>query len=171
MSCETDLWGLGEIYSSETGVWLIAGKKTRTPGLYKRSDQDGLPTNIPLRNTNERIHSSVRVRLELDGLGLNDVGLYKCPALLEKGPWRLRQARVRVQDPIPYNSSWGPGTPPADEQPDDLRWLWEYDGPEEDAPKVRTMMEETLGPYERKLLLLNRGMDMLSHVVGNQDGQ
>ena len=99
-------WGLGEIYESEQGLWLIGGKHIRTPGLYKRADpDDGTETNVPMTHTNERIHSSVRIRLELEGLGLNDVGLYKCPALLKEGPWRLSQVRIKVDDPIPPYAS------------------------------------------------------------------
>jgi hypothetical protein len=80
-----------------------------------------------MTHTNERIHSKnydfslcknlliartgcVRVRLELEGLGLDDLGRYKCHALLHKG-WHLRQMRLKVEDPIPWNASWGPGAP------------------------------------------------------------
>ena len=49
--------------------------------------------------------------------------------------------------------------------PDDRRWIWEYAGPEETAPVDRIMVEENLGPYERKLLLLNKGKDILFEVV------
>jgi hypothetical protein len=99
-------WGLGEIYESETGIWLLAGKKCRTPGLNMRSDpENGMPTNTPLTHTNERIHSCVRIRLHLEGLDLDDKGLYKCPALLEKGPWRLRQVRMVANDAIPFNAT------------------------------------------------------------------
>ncbi|TAQ87874.1 hypothetical protein B7494_g3808 [Chlorociboria aeruginascens] len=151
-------FALGRIDESETSYWLLAGKKIRTPGLYTRADPDtGSPTNIPMTHTNERIHSCVRIRLELEGLGNNDIGLYKCPALLQKGPWRLRQVRLHVEDPISPSASWGPEAPAYQGRRDDMRWVWEYDGPEETAPKVRMMIEETLGPYQRKLLLLNKG--------------
>jgi hypothetical protein len=151
-------WGLGELYESETGIWLLGGKKTRTPGQYMRADPDtALPTHEPMVNTNERIHSSVRIRLDLDGLDLNDVGLYKCPALLKKGPWDLRQVRIKVYDPIGRNSNWGPASERNEARGDDLRWVWEYAGPDEDAPRVKMMIEENMGPYERQLLLLNKG--------------
>lgn len=107
----------------------------------------------------------MRIRLELEGLGLDDVGLYKCPALLKKGPWVLRQVRIDAPDPIPWNATWGPGAPPAPNPPEALRWVWEYDGPEDTAPKVRTMVEENLGPYQRKLLLLNEGKEIPSKVA------
>jgi hypothetical protein len=161
-------FGLGEIYESETGFYHLAGKTIRTPGLYTRADPDtGMPTNFPMTHTNERIHSCVRIRLELEGLGLDDIGPYKCQSLLKKGPWRLRQVRINAPDPIPWNATWGPGTPLASAPPDDLRWVWEYDGPENEEPRVRTMVEENLGPYQRKLLLLNRGKDIFLQVVGH----
>ncbi|KUJ12697.1 uncharacterized protein LY89DRAFT_755669 [Mollisia scopiformis] len=150
-------WGLGKIWNSETGLYRITGTKWRTPGLNTRADPDtGMPTNVLMRNTNERIHSCVRVRLDLGGLGLDDNGLYKCHALLDRG-WALTEMRINVHDPIPWNASWGPTVPPADGPPDDVRWVWEYQGPERLAPRERIMIEEPLGPYERKLLLLNKG--------------
>lgn len=161
-------FGLGEVYESETGLYLISGKTIRTPGLYKRADPDtGMPTDVPMTHTNERIHSCVRIRLEMEGLGLNDVGLYKCPALLKKGPWVLRRRRINAPDPIPWNATWGPGAPPAPTPPEEVRWVWEYDGPEDKAPRVTTMVEDNLGPYQRKLLLLNRGKNMFFNVSGS----
>ncbi|RAL59466.1 hypothetical protein DID88_006582 [Monilinia fructigena] len=134
-------WALGKIYNSDTGIWTLAGKETRTPGLYHRLDPDtGVSTGVPMTHTNERIHSSVRIRLDLGGLGEEDMTKYKCPALLRKGPWRLDQIRIKMMNVT-----------------SDLRWVWEYDGPEKNAPVIQTMVEENLGPYERKLLLLNKG--------------
>lgn len=52
----------------------------------------------------------VRIRLELEGLGLDDFGLYKCHALLNKG-WDLRRKRLKVHDPIPWDATWGPTAP------------------------------------------------------------
>jgi hypothetical protein len=121
------------------------------------------------------------VRLELEGLGLDDVGRYRCHSLLGKG-WRLRQMRLKVADPIPWNATWGPGAPATvcqsspnstsllmshqDVPPDDYRWVWEWDGPEDKAPLERILVEEPLGPYERKLLLLNNGKDIFHTVMG-----
>lgn len=120
-----------------------------------------------MTHTNERIHSSVRIRLDLGGLGEEDMTKYKCPALLKKGPWRLDQIRIKVTDPIPPTATWGPTAPAAldDERTSDLRWVWEYDGPEKNAPVIQTIIEENLGPYERKLLLLNKGKGMFHKVV------
>ncbi|KAK6585579.1 hypothetical protein PZA11_002306 [Diplocarpon coronariae] len=150
-------WGLGKIWDSKRSIWVLGGTGWRTPGLNMRADPDtGLLTNVPMKDTNERIHSCVRIRLELDGLGLDDKGLYR-PRALEKN-WRPRQIPIRVQDPIPSNASWGPGAPgPEGPVEEELRWVWEYIGPDDEAPAERYMVEETLGPYERKLLLLNKG--------------
>jgi hypothetical protein len=160
-------FGLGEIYNSETGIYVITGKAIRTPGLYTRADPEtGMATKVAMTHTNERIHCCVRIRLELEGLGPNDEGLYSCRALTKNGPWRLRQRKIHVEDPIPWNASWGPGAPAAKAPPGDLRWVWEYDGPEDDAPKVKTMIEENLGPFQRKLLLWNKGKEFFCQVVG-----
>jgi len=125
-------WGLGEVYESETGlVWIfssaltipaatneqsqykVSGKRIRTPGMNCRADpQTGILTDDYMANTNERIHRCVRVRLELEGLDLDDRGLYKATALQHKGMWRLVQTRSKIDDPIPWNAGWGPGAPP-----------------------------------------------------------
>ncbi|KAI9050104.1 hypothetical protein LZ554_006247 [Drepanopeziza brunnea f. sp. 'monogermtubi'] len=150
-------WGLGKIWDSKTSLWTLAGTGLRTPGLNMRADPEtGTPTRIPMQDTNERIHSCVRIRLDLDGLGLDDKGLYKPHALDKK--WRPRQVALDVRDPIPWDATWGPGAPrPEGSGPNQVRWVWEYIGPEDEAPVERYMVEETLGPYERKLLLLNKG--------------
>jgi hypothetical protein len=80
--------------------------------MYTRADPNsGMPTNVCMTHTNERIHQCVRVRLELEGLDLDDHGIYKCTALLRKAKWRLTQMRIKVDDPIPWNASWGAGAP------------------------------------------------------------
>lgn len=148
-------WALGEIIQSDTGIYHLAGSTTRTPGLYHRIDSDtGQPTDEFLTNTNERIHRSVRIRLSLEGLGYDDEGRYKCRALLRKGPWSLERLRtVSHRDPlVPAGDADGLPEPSSD-----YRWGWVYDGPKEDAPPKLIMMEESLGPYERRLLHLNKG--------------
>ena len=80
--------------------------------MYTRADPDtGIPTDEYMTHTNERIHRCVRIRLELEGLDLDDRGPYKATALLRKDLWRLVQTRSRIEDPIPWNASWGPETP------------------------------------------------------------
>ncbi|KAG0651894.1 uncharacterized protein D0Z07_1278 [Hyphodiscus hymeniophilus] len=136
-------FGLGEVYNSETSVYFLAGKTIRTPGLYKRADPDtGMSTGVPMTHTNERIHSCVRIRIELEGLGLDDIGSYKCPALLKKGPWVLRQRRIKARDHIPWNATWGPGAPPATTPPDELRWRTE--STDDVGGKFGTISEEVV---------------------------
>ncbi|TDZ16888.1 Uncharacterized protein Cob_v010164 [Colletotrichum orbiculare MAFF 240422] len=60
------------------GQDTVAG--TRTPGSYR---EDGKQDFI--QNPNELIHPSVRVRYLYEGLGLDDVGDWHCPALTSKG--------------------------------------------------------------------------------------
>ena len=46
-----------------------------------------------------------------------------------------------------------------DEGGDGLRWVWEYAGPEKNAPKNpedRILAEEPLGPYERYFYSLRK---------------
>jgi Uncharacterized alpha/beta hydrolase domain (DUF2235) len=152
-------WGLGEIDEPATGFYRLAGKTIRTPGMYRRVDPDtGLPTAEFLANTNERIHRSVRIRLELQGLGYNDVGSYRCPALLKEGPWRLQRMRVIFRNSMSDRLTRSPSRISGEIEPDQAySWAWEFVGPKEDAPPEVIMVEEPLGPYERRLLLLNKG--------------
>ncbi|KAJ5537355.1 hypothetical protein N7513_010541 [Penicillium frequentans] len=148
-------WGLGEIVQPDTGFYRLAGKTTRTPGQYRRIDPEtGKTTSRFLVNTNERIHRSVRIRLDLGGLGFDDVGLYKCKALLKKGPWELERVRAvvcrKIQDP---DSDMGEVV----EKFEDDRWGWIYAGPKEETPLQTILMEEPLGPYEKRLLRLSKG--------------
>ncbi|KUL82972.1 hypothetical protein ZTR_10295 [Talaromyces verruculosus] len=153
-------WGLGQIYGAEVGFYHLSGKTVRTPGMYHRINPDaGSPTPEFLVNTNERIHRSVRIRLGLDGLGPDDIGLYKCPALFEKGPWRLRRMRTRIWELDPRYPPWSLSGDPDEilDEGRDFCWVWVYAGSRINAPPETTMIEETLGPYERKLLRLNNG--------------
>lgn len=92
-------WGLGQ--TREAGDWVqsIPGRAVRQPGFFKRTDTEtNKPTSDPLINTNERIHSSVRIRLACGGLSLDDAKRWTCHSLREcKSPkdengrplWRL----------------------------------------------------------------------------------
>ncbi|KAI4096895.1 MAG: hypothetical protein LQ344_000695 [Seirophora lacunosa] len=81
-------WSFGKIYNSLTGVYLLDGSTTRTPGAYCRVDPStGRATSKPLRQTNEYIHPSARTRLELAGPGKADRGTYEAPAL---DPYKLK---------------------------------------------------------------------------------
>jgi hypothetical protein len=76
-------WSWGKIYNSLTGIYVFAGKKTRTPGAYCRVDpRNGRVTNKLLKSTNEYIHPSVRTRIGTGGQGVEDRGRYESKALL-----------------------------------------------------------------------------------------
>ncbi|KAH8902545.1 hypothetical protein BR93DRAFT_988367 [Coniochaeta sp. PMI_546] len=93
-------WGQGALLKARSVLYTLAGFNLRTPGLYKKINvETGLPSNTFLEDTNERIHSSVRVRLATGGLGLNDSDLWQAPAL--KGKWRPRRTNKDYVDPIP----------------------------------------------------------------------
>ncbi|CAI7614897.1 unnamed protein product [Penicillium pancosmium] len=150
-------WALGEIVQPETGLYRLAGKTTRTPGMYHVVARDtGQATPYFLRDTNEKIHRSVRIRLSLEGLGYDDLGPYKCRALLKKGPWSLRRIRYVVRSTRQTLNSYGELDEVIDEK-EESGWGWMYDGPKEDAPPDTLLMEEELGPYENELLRLNKG--------------
>lgn len=171
-------FGLGKLYESYRGLYLLTGKAIRTPGLCKRiNPKTGQPTKVAMTDTNERIHSSVRMRLQLKGLGPDDHGLYKAATLTRHGRWKLCQKEIQVNDSIPVDATWGPAEPEPVDIPDNhLRWVWEYNGPEKNAPAVKTMVEENLGPYQRSVLprlknmtpnLFYRRLLRLSHREGS----
>ncbi|KAL8826278.1 MAG: hypothetical protein Q9170_007466 [Blastenia crenularia] len=81
-------WSFGKIYNTLTGIYVLDGSTTRTPGMYFRVDPTtGRATSKPLRQTNEYIHPSARTRLELDGPGKDDRGDYEGKAL---DPYKLK---------------------------------------------------------------------------------
>lgn len=119
----------------------------------------------------------------MGGLGLDDKGPYKGAALMKN--WAPRKINIDAPDPIGKDAAhkWGgildvtngDGKNGAQEtdgkrswtrfikmdganEGDDgepCRWVWEYIGPENQAPPVTTMIEENLGPYGQRLLALD----------------
>ncbi|OAA49950.1 peptidoglycan binding domain containing protein [Beauveria brongniartii RCEF 3172] len=159
-------WSMGALQKPSSVIDWVTGKTARTPGQYRRIDPaTGDSRHGPfLLDTNERIHSSARVRLACHGLGLNDDGDWTAPTL---AAWWPRRTTKRFADPVPRDPLWDPvnhdkvPTPPpgAEEwgrkpnEEEGERWVWEYAGPEEQAPtEKRVLVEEPLGPYERFLL-------------------
>ncbi|KAH8664536.1 hypothetical protein BX600DRAFT_550556 [Xylariales sp. PMI_506] len=106
-------WGLGQLIK-DRGIagllFFLAGYDLRTPNMYRRPDPwTALPTSNFLEDTHERIHCSVRVRLALKGLGLDDLTRWDAPAL--KGHWRLFRTLRDFVDPIPTTVvTWMPQT-------------------------------------------------------------
>ncbi|KAI1769038.1 hypothetical protein GGR53DRAFT_274392 [Hypoxylon sp. FL1150] len=188
-------WSLHSIQSVTGPLYNFVGSVTRSPGMYKKIDpENGRHLKTFLDGTNERIHSSVRVRLACEGLGLNDSNIWECPALLKM--WRPRRVYQIFHDPIPQDASWGPKTqtditrntlgevadgngifssidgdaaPHADNRLGQLRWVWEYVGPDAGAPFVRTLVEESIGPWERHLLALSIGKLHIYRYANAQD--
>ncbi|KAI2630760.1 hypothetical protein GGR54DRAFT_648322 [Hypoxylon sp. NC1633] len=100
-------WSLHGIQAVSSPMYDLAGRSTRSPGMYRKINPgNGRRLQAFLEDTNERIHSSVRVRLACEGLGLNDSDVWGCPALLQA--WRPRRVVQKFPDPIPPNARWGP---------------------------------------------------------------
>ncbi|KAF7542678.1 hypothetical protein G7Z17_g11371 [Cylindrodendrum hubeiense] len=162
-------WGLGAISKVTSFMYKLSGQTIRSPGLYKPTDPTTkLDADRFLMDTNERIHSSVRIRLACKGLGLNDKGVWDCPALLKS--WKVKRSQENFDDPVPFHPDWDPeADQDAYGHPSDCkkgRWIWEYCGDEKNAPadkKQRIMVEEPLGPYERYLLKLSSGSPNVYH--------
>ncbi|KAI1098074.1 hypothetical protein F4804DRAFT_350818 [Jackrogersella minutella] len=184
-------WSLHSIRSVSSPLYGLVGSVTRSPGMYKKIDpENGRHLRVFLKDTNERIHSSVRTRLACEGLGLNDSKVWECPALLQV--WRPCRVAETFPDPVPQDAAWGPqgdgrstraltditnttagsigvggGTPDAATQegnpPGGQRWVWEYIGPDMNAPYDRKLVEETLGPWENHLLALSTNKGQVRH--------
>lgn len=168
-------WGLGAIRRATSLLYKLAGQNARTPGLYKPTDpKTKLDKSRFLQDTNERIHSSVRIRLVCQGLGLDDKGVWTCASL---SSWKLKRMANEFDDPIPDHPDWAPSEEDDDgkEQPKkskNERWVWEYSGDEKNAPtdvKQRIMVEEPLGPYERYLLKLSGGSPNVYHFADERE--
>ncbi|KAI0526383.1 hypothetical protein F5B22DRAFT_632877 [Xylaria bambusicola] len=189
-------WSLHYIQSATGPLYNLVGSVTRAPGMYKKiNPKDGRPLSEFLEDTNERIHPSVRVRLACEGLGPNDSDVWHCPSLLQY--WRPRRVSAQFFDPISRTTDWGSASHRDDSEtatqqsrqagsvadtetivteslqmlsldPSE-RWVWEYVGPEITAPTIRTMVEENLGPYERRLLHLAAGKVHVCEYAEKQD--
>ncbi|TDZ23612.1 Uncharacterized protein Cob_v002905 [Colletotrichum orbiculare MAFF 240422] len=154
-------WGLGAIQKTSSLVYALAGRINRTPGLYRQVNPKTEARDGPfLKDTNERIHSSVRVRLACQGLGLNDEGLWTNPALSRN--WKLVRTDDKIVDPVPENPDWAPEGVDCGHSHE--RWVWEYCGKTAPPSEIaRVLVEEPLGPYERHLLKLTGGDPSVYH--------
>lgn len=90
-------WALGQTRYPTSFFTVAAGTGLRRPGCFMRVDPDtNLDTDEPLLNTNERVHSSVRVRLALGGMAMDDRQRWPCAPLLRDDTgrqpvWRLER--------------------------------------------------------------------------------
>lgn len=173
-------WALGAINGATNPLYALAGKKARTPGLYKQvnSKAHGVKPEF-LVATNEKIHASVRVRLRCKGLGLNDSAVWEAEALKK---WKLvrtgelssgasgngsgvdsRTSSVSGKGKAREIQTWGPPLEEQEDVGDVGRWTWVYVGRERKAPPIRRMEEEGMGPYERYWLKLAGGAPNAYH--------
>ena len=90
-------WSCGKVYDSGDKVQnFLVGASNRTPGTYSRLDPTtGNSTGVQLRKTHEFIHPSVRVRLDLGGLGTGDSATYNDPWPLNG--WQLVKPNGRFE--------------------------------------------------------------------------
>ena len=133
-------WGLGRLYDSYSALYRLAGRETRTPGRYARPDPaTNEPTDVRLVHTEETIHASVRIRMELGGKGPEDVGGYRSEAL--KG-WDCVPPDVEAPEAT---------SPTAERNPTRKRHRWVS----ERGKDVVVLPEDELGEVELELLRMS----------------
>lgn len=189
-------WGLGQIRAPTSKLQTLAGTTVRHPGMFMRADYEtNRESDQPLRNTSERIHSSVRVRLACGGLGLDDRAAWTCEALTSRKLgggvplWRLEPGTGLCEQEVEAvrrfrPREFGMGYPDAYLYPVDPRdgqWKWVFasgEGPRwgdkkgtvsSTIPQATVLPEEPLtGYWERYLLSLLAGhMDVWRYAEGN----
>ncbi|OHF00026.1 peptidoglycan binding domain-containing protein [Colletotrichum orchidophilum] len=167
-------WGLGQIRYPTSRLQTWSGTTIRHPGTFMRTDpQTNQDTDQPLSNTNERIHSSVRVRLACQGLSMDDDGVWDCKPLTRADDgselWKLergsglnasgadscKDGRTRELD----LGADGGDLKPYPVEKEDGQWKWVLANERHNAfPQARVLPEEPLtGFWERKLLALTAG--------------
>lgn len=176
-------WALGQTRQPTSWLTVAAGTCVRRPGCYPRVDPaTNRDTREMLLRTGERVHASVRVRLALGGLALDDRRTWACDALRRDDSGRpgravwtltrvpdsqwLRDDEVIVTREKPSGDGGGDDGAVYTLQDSDGRWQWEY---EADAvvkngenqrvfPLVPVLPEEPMAGYwERHLLALMEG--------------
>ncbi|KAJ0125249.1 hypothetical protein J7T55_006594 [Diaporthe amygdali] len=178
-------WGLGQTRYPDSWLQLATGTIVRHPGCFMRADPEtNLDTDEPLVNTEERIHSCVRVRLVCEGLGMDDRSVWSCPSLLQddsghgRPVWRPEKASAaaveRATGPqgvwweeelertgMGYDENWLYRFQRGDGQ---WQWVFQQDAEVKTGtgtkvrPPVRVLPEEPMtGYWERHLLALTRG--------------
>ena len=95
----------GAIENSSGGLFAVLPTSHRTPGQYKQINaKTGVATSVPMRDTNERVHVSVRARVKLEGPGVGGKGTYKPEALegfeLVGKRWELRRPDGSASDVV-----------------------------------------------------------------------
>ena len=128
-----------------TPAFWLTRSLTRTPGRYTRTDpRTNAPTDVRLVRTQEVVHPSVRLRVEMLGSGPEDRGTYTPRAL--RG-WKV----LRPGEPAPK------GLQESEGELRGHRWVLERDGdavvlPEDDLEEAEVellkMSPEVYALYE-----------------------
>ncbi|KAF3805494.1 Peroxisomal sarcosine oxidase [Colletotrichum gloeosporioides] len=168
-------WGLGLMRDPGGRLQTIGGTTVRHPGIFMRTDpdtnQDG---DEALLNTNERIHSSVRVRLACQGLALDDAEIWDCKPLTRAADgsalWKLeRGSGLTASELNQTNKSFRPreldlGTGEFDGKlypggDRDGQWRWVLVDKRRGAVSLEKVLPEepVTGYWERYLLALTAG--------------
>lgn len=170
-------WALGQTRYPDSWPTIVTGKIVRHPGCFMRVDPEtNADTDEPLVDTNEKVHSCVRVRLACQGMGMDDHRVWPCQSLLQDDSGSGRPVwRLERDDEAQGRRTTGSQAVGRDRQPGDWvyqteegdgRWRWVFD---EEAvvknglghrvkPPVRVLPEEPMmGFWERHLLALIRG--------------
>ena len=173
-------WAMGRVYDSNSFPQSLIGTKIRTPGRNHPTDwQTGKPLkHRMLRDTNEYVHSSVRVRIDFGGNGVEPDWAKTFPNGLGMMPWVKHLYRRLTGAKIPTYRPHVPGGPLQDwhledgheshakpnldiDMSSERRVRWVYDGSERcDQPIMR---EDHLGPFEQRLL--KRDQEIAGRVV------
>lgn len=157
-------WALGAINKASNPLYVLAGNRARTPGLYRQVECKTHAQKAEfLHDTNEKIHASVRVRLLCKGLGLDDCAVWEAEALKKWKLKRNKESSKSVDEDNKQVDTWGPPLEEQEDVPDAGHWSWVYIGKENEAPPTRIMLEERLGPYERYFLKLSGGSPNAYH--------
>lgn len=140
-------WGTGKIHDSMSLFYRLGGSKIRTPGEYFEIDNKSHTfTSRRLENTNESIHSSVRIRMGQQGLGYNDRGKYDSDAL--QG-WTMKATEEPASEAATPVNMHSPGAV-VKGRIRDVHWVKTLHGNKE-MPEL-VLPEDPLGVLERTIL-------------------
>lgn len=142
-------WALTRLDDSAANVTALGGLANRTPRAHRRVDYaTGKPTSEILRGTCERVHASVRVRVQARGKGYEGHGVYRAEALRGNG-WVLERGEDQGQQ---GQQRW--------------RWVNKHGGRE---VRGAVLEEDELGRFE--VMLLREDPDVAAWVLGKGEGR
>lgn len=163
-------WGMGKVYNTVYFPISLTGTRVRHPGRYNAAFyMTGKDETRLLENTEERMHSCVRARIDLGGRPVEPDWNQVFPNGFSIRPWltllwhKIFQSPEKTYQPQANKSplhgwrlddghdshrepNWELVVSPVE----DKKIQWVYEG--EDPCSTRIMPEDTLGPFELKLL-------------------